>query len=104
MTWMLIQNVTISLARTRTLFLIQHWISLRGGGGGGGEEGSPKLTEKSIFHIRSIMSDYDLFDIHKLRNPGLRQFTWRRKTPLTMRRLDVFLISNILQSEVKSSD
>ena len=44
--------------------------------------GSPKLKEKSIFHLRSIMSDYDLVDIYRLRNPGLRQFTWRRKTPL----------------------
>ena len=66
--------------------------------------GSPKLKEKSIFHLRSIMSDYELVDIYRLRNPGLRQFTWRRKTPLTMRRLDFFLISNTLQSEVKSCE
>ena len=48
------------------------------------------------------MSDFDLVDIYKLRNPGLRQFTWRRKTPLTMRRLDFLLISNTLQSEGES--
>ena len=40
------------------------------------------------------MSDYDVVDIHRLQNPGLRQFTWRRKRPLTMRRLDFFLIFN----------
>ena len=95
---MLIQNATISLAGTGTLFLIQQWIPWGGGGG------SPKLKEKSIFHLRSIMSDYELVDIYRLRNPGLRQFTWRRKTPLTMRRLDFFLISNTLQSEVKSCE
>ena len=50
------------------------------------------------------MSDYDLVKVYRLRNPGLRQFTWRRKTPLTMRRLDFFLISNTLQSEVKSCE
>ena len=66
--------------------------------------GSPKLKEKSIFHLRSIMSDYELVDIYRLRNPGLRQFTWRRKTPLTMRRLYFFLISNTLQSKVKSCE
>ena len=66
--------------------------------------GSPKLKEKSIFHLRSIMSDYELVDIYRLRNPGLRQFTWRCKTPLTMRSLDFFLISNTLQSEVKSCE
>ena len=70
--------------------------------GGGGC--SPKLKEKSIFHLRSIMFDYDLVDIYRLRSPGLRQFIWRRKTPLTMRRLDFFLISNTLQSEIKSCE
>ena len=50
------------------------------------------------------MSDYDLVDIYRLRSPGLRQFTWRRKTPLTIRRLDFFLISNTLQSEVKACE
>ena len=69
-------------------------------------EGSPKLKEKSIFHLQSIISGYDLVDIctYRSQNPGLRQFTWRRKTPLTMSRLDFFLISNTLQSEVKSCD
>ena len=65
---------------------------------------SLKLKEKSIFHLRSIMSDYELIDIYRLRNPGLRQFTWRRKTPLAMRRFDFFLISNTLQSEAKSCE
>ena len=50
------------------------------------------------------MSDYDLVDVYRLRNPGLRQFTWSRKTPLTMRRLDFSFISNTLQNEVKSCE
>ena len=66
--------------------------------------GSPKLKEKSIFHLWSIMSDYDLVDIYRLCNPGLRQFTWRHRTSLAIRRLDFFLISNNLQSEVKSCE
>ena len=85
-TWMLIQNVAISLATLDSI----------------GD--SSKLKEKSIFHLRSIMSDHDLVDIYRLRNPALRQFTWRRKTPLTMGRLDFFLISNTLESEVKSCE
>ena len=64
--------------------------------------GSPKLKEKCIFHLRSIMSMTWL--TFRLRDPGLRQFTWRRKTPLTIRRFDFFLISNTLQSEVKSCE
>ena len=50
------------------------------------------------------MPNYDLVDIYRLRNPGMGQFSRRRKTPLTMRRLDFFLISNTLQSEAKSCE
>ena len=51
------------------------------------------------------MSDYDLVDIYRLRNPGLRQLTYleAQNTP-DYERLDFFLISNTLQSEVKSCE
>ena len=50
------------------------------------------------------MSNFDLVDIWRVRNSTLRQFTWRRKTPLQMSRLDFFLISNDLQFGVKSCE
>ena len=46
------------------------------------------------------MEDLELVDIWRVRNPTFRQFTWRCKTPLKMRHLDFFLISDTLQSSV----
>ena len=54
------------------------------------------LKCKTILQLTTIMSNYDLIDIWRVRNPTLRQFTWRRKTPLQMSRLDFFFISNDL--------
>ena len=50
------------------------------------------------------MSEFDLIDIWRIGNPPLRQFLWRWKRPeLKMRRLDFFLISDMLQPEVETS-
>ena len=66
--------------------------------------GKAVLKRKAIFQLKSIMSNYDLVDIWRVRNPTLRQFTWRRKAPLQMSRLDFFLISNDLQFGVDSCE
>ena len=60
------------------------------------------LKHKAIFQLKSIMSNYDLVDIWRVRNPTLRQFTWWCKSPLQMSRLDFFLISSDLQFGVDS--
>ena len=62
------------------------------------------LKRKAIFQLKSIMSNYDLVDIWRVRNPILRQFTWGRRTSLQMSRLDFFLISNDLQFDVDSCE
>ena len=62
------------------------------------------LKSEAIFQIKIIMSNFELVDIWRVRNPTLRQFTWRRKTPLQMSRLDFFLTSNDLQFGVKSCE
>ena len=50
------------------------------------------------------MTEFDLIDIWRIRNPTLRQFSWRRKSPeMKMRRPDFFLISDMLQHEVETS-
>ena len=46
------------------------------------------LKRKAIFQIKTIMSNFDLTDIWRVCNSTLRQFAWRRKTPLQMSRLD----------------
>ena len=40
-----------------------------------------KLKRKSIYQLKSITSSYNLIDIWHIRNPTLRQFTWRQKNP-----------------------
>ena len=48
------------------------------------------------------MSENDLCDIYRIRNPETKRFTWRRKTPFKQRRLDYFLISDCLQEAVQT--
>ena len=43
--------------------------------------GTPKLYVKSVSKLLLLMSENDLCDIYRLRNPDIRRFTWRRKTP-----------------------
>ena len=66
--------------------------------------GKSKLKRKSIYQLKSLMSSYNLIDIWLIRNPTLRQFTWRRKNPRRMSRIDFFLVSDDIQSEVKSCE
>ena len=43
------------------------------------------------------MTENDLCDIFRIRNPQERRFTWRNKNPFKQQRLDFFLISDSLQ-------
>ena len=83
------------MLETGILSLMPRWTHL---------ERKQYLKRKAVFQIKTIMSNFDPVDIWRVRNPTLRQFTWRRKTPLQMSRLDFFLISNDLQFGVKSCE
>ena len=63
--------------------------------------GSPKLKIKSLSKLLSMMSENDLCDIYGVRNPEVKHFTWRRKSPFKQRRLDCFLVSDTLQENIK---
>ena len=63
--------------------------------------GSRSLKYNSLKELQTIISDYNLIDIWRARNPNLCQFTWHRANPLMMRRLDFFLISDDMQYDVK---
>ena len=52
--------------------------------------GKAVLNRKAIYQLKSIMSNYDLVDIWRVRNPTLRQFMWRHKAPLQMSSLISF--------------
>ena len=52
-----------------------------------GNGGNPKRKE-SVKCIDNICLANDLIDIRRIRNPNLKRFTWRQKTPVIQRRLD----------------
>ena len=49
-----------------------------------------------------MMSENDLCDIYRIRNPEAKRFTQRRKSPFKQRRLDCFLVSDTLQENIKA--
>ena len=54
---------------------------------------NPKRKE-SVKCIDNLCLANDLFDIWRIRNPNVKRFTWRQKTPVIQRRLDFWLVSN----------
>ena len=62
----------------------------------------PKLKVKSVSKLLSMMSENNLCDIYRIRNPQEKRFTWRRKTPFKQRRLDFFLASDMLQDNIRT--
>ena len=52
-----------------------------------------------------MMSENDLCDIFRVRNPDTRCFSWRRKTPFKQRidLLDFFLVSDSMQENIEST-
>jgi exonuclease III len=65
--------------------------------------GNPSHNESVKRKINTFLNDFDLIDIWRIRNPYLRQFTWRQKNPLVQSRLDFWLISNNLQDIIKDT-
>ena len=63
--------------------------------------GSPSLKYSSLKRLQSIMIDFNLVDIWRVRNPSFRQFTWHRSNPPKMSQIDFSLISNEMQYNVK---
>ena len=62
--------------------------------------GSPCLKVGTIQKLMDIISEYDLCDIFRVRNPDLCRFSWRQKTPLIQHHLDYIFISSELQEDV----
>ena len=64
--------------------------------------GSSKLKVKLVSKLLSMMLENDLCDIYRIRNPQEKRFTWRSKTPFKQRRLDFFLVSDMLQDNIRT--
>ena len=65
--------------------------------------GNPGLKD-SVKCVEDIMLNYDLVDIWRIRNPNSKKFSWRQKSPIIQRRLDYWLISDLLQDDVANVD
>ena len=64
--------------------------------------GVSSLKKESVGQIKAPMTDFDLIDIWRVRNPTYRKFTWRRSKPVTLRRLDYFLVSSHMELDIAS--
>ena len=71
------------------------------------KKGGSLTPRKSVVDsIGYFQDNFDLIDIHvwRVKNPGVKSFTWSQKSPRIFCRLDYWLISNILQDLVISTD
>ena len=70
------------------------------------EGGSPCLKKKSVAKLIKIKEHFDLCDIWRLRNPDVKQFTFRQKhaSGFIQRRLDYLFIPNSLQDVITHAD
>ena len=66
--------------------------------------GNPSLKMSSISELTKIMTNFDLCDIYRLRNPDTRRFTYRQNSPKRLRRLDYFILSNSIQEIVQKTE
>ena len=62
--------------------------------------GVPFIKKESVGQMKALMTDFDLIDIWRVRNPSYRKFTWRRSKPVTLRRLDYFLVSSHMELDI----
>ena len=66
--------------------------------------GRNPVLKDSVKCVEDIMLNYDLVDIWRIRNPNSKKFSWRQKSPIIQRRLDYWLISDLLQDDVAKVD
>ena len=57
----------------------------------------------AVKQIGNICLLHDLVGIWRIRNPQIKRFTWRQKTPIIQRRLDFWLVDNALQEEIEQA-
>ena len=66
--------------------------------------GGNSSRKNSVRNIQDLCLDFDLVDIWRVRNPQIKRFTWRQKSPFIQRRLDYWLISDCCQEDIEKSD
>ena len=66
--------------------------------------GQPRTHKHSLKIVQDISEKLDLTDIWRTINPELERFTWCQKSPTVQCRLDFFLISQNLITNVNNAD
>ena len=66
--------------------------------------GQPKTHKNSLKMVINICEQLDLTDIRRTINPDVKRFTWRQKSPKIQCRLDFFLVSQSLVTNVNKAD
>ena len=61
------------------------------------------LTE-SVNFLEDLPIQYDLVDIWRVRDPKSKKITWHQRKQIIQRRLDYWLISDLLQDDVAKID
>ena len=61
---------------------------------------NPKARQK----LKCILDNHNLIDIYRYRNPDSKKYTWRRKNPIKLARLDYFITSESLSDIVTNTD
>ena len=66
----------------------------------------PCTAEKSLAKIIQIQEKFYLCDIGRIRNPNTKRYTFHQQhsSGYIQRRLDYFVISNVLQESLKNPD
>ena len=69
------------------------------------EGGTMKTTcKRSCALVERLRNYFDLIDIWRVRNKTKKRFTWRRYIPYVQSRLDFWLISESVQSDIMEND
>ena len=66
--------------------------------------GRNPVVKESVKCVEDVMMNYNLVDSWRIRNPNSKKFSWRQKSPIIQRRLDYWLISDLLQDDVAKVD
>ena len=66
--------------------------------------GNVATKQKSRAQLSTLIDNFELLDIWRIRNPDVKRFTWRQKTPRIQCRLDYYLVSNNIAENVVKVD
>ena len=62
--------------------------------------GTGMVKQKTIDNMNSLMSQFNLNDIWRIKNPNSRRYSWRQNKPLVQCRLDFFLLLDCLRKQI----